>query len=425
MIKTFLRAVAIASFALVVTVAFVHAPARADDGLKLSRAVTKPMIAAQKHISEKDWPAAIAQLREVQAMEGKTEYDTFMVNTFLGVALFQSGDKKGATEAFIAAAAVPNLPPEKHAEAVQKAMMLIVDAKDYAKLVEFAKTNMPDETLTSTTATYLAISHFHLENDAESLKYAQKAVDLAESAGQKPDRDIYQVILTAQGHMKDLKAQIKTVQIMSKRYGTPEDWGRLIDISLRTLPQKSANLATAALFLYRLQLITKAETPKDDYQTFADLAIDQRSPGDAVAALMAAQAEGKTGPKTAATLAKAQKQAAADRPTLSVAETAATKSPQANMAVSVAEGYLGYKLYADAERMAVIAVAKNGPKQNEAYLVLGAAQAMQGKRQEAAATFAKVRGDSALESAAQAWIIYATRTYDAAPAPAAPASPAQ
>jgi hypothetical protein len=184
---------------------------------------------------------------------------------------------------------------------------------------------------------------------------------------------------------------------------------------------KSGTREIAALYLYRLRLTAGAETPADEYLLVADLALALRYPGEAQKALQQGIAAGTLSQASAAAaLNKANAQVRADEPTLPAADAAAAKSPSANGDVSVAEDYYGYDKFADVVRVAQRAIAKGGPKALEARLLLGVVQARQGDNATAAQSLALVRGDVALERAAQLWTLYATRKYGrtAAAAPA-------
>lgn len=425
----FLRAVALAGFSLFATAALV-APtptfaadkSKDKDAPKVSRTLGKAMGDIQKLLQAKDWPNAIAKLKEVQPNLTE-DYDKYVLNTYLAIAQFQSGDHKGAAESFAAAAAAEKVPASDHDEAVHKALMLYSDVKDYPKVVELAqKYYKPDTPLTEDTARLIGAAAFYSNDYPTALSYGRRAIDAGSVGGKVPAREAYELVLLTQSRMKDLPGQIKTVSEMAGLYGSGDDWAHALDFTFSTFQSKNKQAnATAAFYLYRLRMIVDADTDVTDYTLAGQLALDQNSPGDAIKAFSTAQARNKfDAKKNGALYARAVQDAKKDQPTLPQAETIATKSPKADPILSVAESYFGYGKYADSERAAQNAVAKGGPKLNQALLLLGAAQTMQNKTAEATATLAKVNADP-YNKVAALWSLYANRKYGQA-ATATPAA---
>lgn len=425
--KNLVRAVLVASLSLFFAgAAFTATPAVAADAAKdaskpkLSKAASKPLSDAQKAFNAKDWATMLAKVKEAEALANLTDYDKYIVNYFMGLAYFNSGDKAASTPYFVAAAESTAAPVEERTTALRIAIDLENQAKDYAKVKELGQQAETVGAFNGGVAAIVAIAYYETGDFPNAKVFAQKSIDTDIAARKTPDRSAYQIILMAQNRQKDIPGETKTLETMSTNYGDAEDWGHLIDISLGMLP-KASSREIAALYLYRLRLTAGAETPADEYLMVADLALALRYPGEAQRALQQGIVAGTLSQaRAAAALNKANAQARADEPTLPVADAAAAKSPSANGDVSVAEDYYGYGKYADATRVAQRAIAKGGPKAMEGQLLLGVVQARQGDNAAAAQSLALVRGDAALERAAQLWTLYATRKYGQ-PAAAAPA----
>jgi tetratricopeptide (TPR) repeat protein len=423
--KNLVRAVLVASLSLFFAgAAFTATPAVAADAEaaakpKLSKAASKPLSEAQKAFATKDWALMLAKVKEAQALPDLTDYDKYIINYFMGLAYFNSGDKASATPCFTAAAESTAAPPEERNSALRIAIELENDAKDFAKVIELGQQAMKTGALEGTIAAVVSVAYYNSGDYPNAKIFAQRSIDSDTAAGKLPDRGAYQVLLMSQNRQKDIPGEIKTLEIMSTDYGVAEDWGHLIDISLGLLP-KSSTREVAALYLYRLRLTAGAETRADDYLLVADLALGLHFPGEAQKALQQGINAGTLSQaKAAGTLNKANAAARVDEPTLAVADAAAAKSPSANGDVSVGEDYYGYGRYADAVRLAQRAIPKGGVKAIEAQLLLGVVQARQGDNATAAQSLALVRGDAALERVAQLWTLYATRKYGA-PAATAP-----
>lgn len=424
----FLRALAVAGLCLIATGTAPKAFA-ADDaakqGPKISSAIAKPMQAAQKALTAQDWKGALDALKEAQANSDLTDYDKYVINYYSGIAYVRTNDDADAATAFTAAAespAISEVPDDQRSQAIRIAIELQNQMSNWNKVIELGK--VADANKVSDPAIYgmLAIAYVNANDYATATVDAQKSVALYKAAGKTPEHSVYQVILLAQAKQHDIQGETKTLETLANLYGEPQDWGNLIDIALGTLqtPNKG-NRELAALFLFRLRIATKAETSGDDYLLASEVAMGLNSPGDAQASLQAGLASGKLSQdKAAPALAKANARARGDEASLGAAEKAASKEKTNAGAVSVAEGYFGYGRYADAARVAQLAIAKGGPKTLEAQMLLGCAQAMEGDDATATQTLAQVKGDPALESAAHLWTLYATRAYGkTAAAPAA------
>ncbi len=418
-----LRAVMAASFSLFVAGALMATPSYAADAAKpppISKSVQKQLTEANKALIAKDWQTALVKLKEAQAVSGLADYDKYIINYYMGVAYVNLNDHPNAAIAFTEAAQSTTAPADQHAQAIRLAMELQNEAKNYTKVIELGQIAAKNNEVDGKVATALALAYYNTGDYTNAGSFAQKAIDLGKTANQVPDRSVYQILLSSQSRMKDSASVIKTLEIMSNLYGNSEDWGHLIDFSLGTLttPVKS-NRETAALYLYRLRLVTGADTTGDDYLMMADLSIGQNSPGDALQALHAGINSGSlSSVKAAAVMAKANARAKGDEAALPASEAVAAKSPKADGDMSVAEGYYGYGRYTDAARVAQRALGKGGSKLAQATLLLGISQARSGDP-AAAAALAQVKGDPALERAAQLWTIYVTRKYGAAGTPPA------
>jgi Tfp pilus assembly protein PilF len=426
-----LRAMAIAClplFAASVAVATAPASAAEKNTPQPSSDLKKPLGEAYKLLQAKDWTNAIAKLKECEP-KISTDYDKYLVYTFLAISYNNLGDVKSAADAFAHAAEAKDIPESDRQETIRKAIQINKDAQNFAKAIEIAKANYNFNGPVEEAISALVSECYYFQNDfSNAAVYAQKAIDAATAAGRIPNQKNFVILLNSQGQSKNLAGQIVTLESLVRYYGSPEDWSKLILVSLdevsRAKVDKSAvankSKDVASLFLLRLELVANPEMPTDDYLDAAVLADGLRFYGETVRFLNAGKAKGLNNPNASRLLSVAAGDAKNDEATLAQAESVAAKGATAALDVSVAEDYFGYGRYADAERVVNRAIGKGGVKKLEALLLLGAIQAIQGKNDAAAASFNQVKGDPALEVAAKAWNIYATRKYgQTPPAPAA------
>jgi hypothetical protein len=381
--------------------------------------VAVPLRHAYNALQNKDWAIAIANCQKAQSLAGLAPFDTFMINYFLGIAYYRAGDLVHASDAYFAAAQSSAAPADLRNDAILSGVQIANDAKLRERaltLVAMADTaGIASEKLFG----IAAIASYDRNDFAATESWAQKGIAVAKKGGGSASHMTWQMLLLAQSRQKKYAAEIETLESMCPEFGDGKDWGSLIDISFGQMAdlKNDAGLETAALYLYRLRLATKAASVADDYVFGAQLALALNSPGDAQAMLAAGTAANLLSGNADAVKAKAEadKRAAADTAALAKAEELAGKAKTGDASVSVGEGYFGYGRYSDAARMATAALAKGGRKTAAARLLLGAAQAMGGDAAAARASLSAVSGDVALTRAARLWSLYASRK----PVPAA------
>jgi hypothetical protein len=99
-----------------------------------------------------------------------------------------------------------------------------------------------------------------------------------------------------------------------------------------------------------------------DYGIIAALALSNGYPVEAQADLEAGQAAGKLNGKAAAQLPAVRARAAKDRASIASFDSMATKSPNGELDVKLAEAYYGYGRYEDAVAAARRGLSKGGGK---------------------------------------------------------------
>ena len=156
---------------------------------------------------------AVAKLKEAQAIADSSDYDKYLINTYLGVAYYNLNDIPATAAAFDAAALSPAIPADELEEAVHKAMVLEYNAANYPKVIELSKLVLkPGAPFAERIATLAASSYYLSGNYAEAVTLAQKIIDTDTAAGHLPDRSVYQIVFGAQNRQKDLPGEIKTLR---------------------------------------------------------------------------------------------------------------------------------------------------------------------------------------------------------------------
>ena len=416
--KNFLRAAFVAalmSTASVTGMAMTTTPAQAAD--QLSKDVAVDLKAAQDALTAKDIATAAAQIKAAQALADRTPFDDFTINRFLSAVAAQQQDYATAAtayDAFIAAPFFNNLKPEEQKAAYHDATIVSQNAQHWSKVIEYGQKLEAMQGLDDLTETMIAIAYFQTKDNTNALKYAQMAVAAAKAEGKEPQPNATIIIGNIEGK-SDPDAARRAIETLILSSNNPDDWGKLIDDALSHKGTKSID----ALFLFRLRNAVGA-SKADDLTMQAGLAAQQHLDKEAATVLEEGINSGKLTSGQATGLSAARGNAARDAGVLNSVAAAANSSKNGQAALALAEDYWGYGRYADVEAMARLASTKGGLKDpGEATMLLGMAQAMQGKNAEAQTTLAGVSGAIARTRAARLWSLYAQVKAKGAATPAA------
>jgi hypothetical protein len=384
-------------------------------GPKLTPAVQKHLVAAQTANNKKDYAAALSELDAATQTSGLTPADTVMINRFkmsvhIGMKDYAAADldSEAAADAVLAD---PTAIAEADKEGLFKAgMELSLNNKHYDKSAKYAKALAALPTPQDGNTQGLMAQSMYLGGDyAGATALAQKGIDAATAANQRPNRTLYDTIMSAQVKQGDQPGALKTLETIVTIYNDPEDWAQLLPVTLGTKGMRDIDY----VYVGRLWLATGAKISTQDISLIGSTASKLAFYGDAVAAEKA----GASG------FAPADAKADADKKTMP-AQIAAGAKQGGEYNVKTAEALIGYGMYPEAEKMARDAKTKGGAKDPaEPDMVLGMALAGQGKYAEAATTFAGVQqSNPASARVARLWALYTKNK--ANPPAAAPAQAA-
>ena len=369
---------------------------------KVSKAVGATLNEALKSMQAKDWPAAVAKIKEAQALPDRTAFDDVNINLFLAEAAGSAGDLQTARVAAEAAAdstANADLEPTNRKSLYLLAFQLAGRGAQWQKTLSYGQTLESMGGLDSDGEADMAVAYYNLKDTANANKYAQKSIADAKAAGKQPNQAAMQLMVNAQAQSNPAAAEqmLESVVLQS---GSPDDWGRLIDHSFGA----SGMNDVLAMDLYRLKYLTHS-LRGDDAGLAGKLANQLYYPGDAVTILQSAGVGGKD-------LATAKSNAAKEQGSLN-AEIAAAKRGSGQDAVKVGEALYGYGRYAEAEELSRLAISKGLGKCKtrcdaaQPPLLRGIALVGQGKLAEAVTVFNGVTGSQAATKTAHLWSIYA------------------
>jgi hypothetical protein len=378
---------------------------------KLSSAVGKKLMEAQKASAAKDFQAALKAVQEAQAESNLSNYDKQKIYQFLTFIEVSLGDQAAADAAAEAAADLPEIAEEDKAEVVRNAMVLAINAQHYDKALNYAKqvaamTPAPD----AKTQAIINQAYYLGGDYAAAQASAQKAIDAAIAAGKVPERNDLQIVLSAQVKQKDEAGAEVTLEKLVAYYNDPKDWTQMIDIALGTPGLRDLD----AIYLGRLMFAVGAQVSAQDASLFGSTASHLTFYGDA----MNAEQHGGTG------FPSPDAKAAADKKAMPQQIVAGQKQG-GEYNVKLAEALYSYGMYPEAEAAARLAQSKGNAKDpSEPAMVIAMSQIAQGQYQAGIDTLNTVKGGGpATPRIVRLWTDYAkTKLSPPAAAPATAAA---
>jgi hypothetical protein len=375
----------------------VCASAMAADAPKapaVSPAVYKQLVLVQGAMAKKDYPAAQAALDAAKAVPSRKPYDDLMIGRLaVSVHLGANDMTTAATDAEAVADTDPAVLPETEKQAIYlTALKLSMYAKHYDKATKYSKLYMTTTPPPAGADLALATQALYLGGDyAGATAIAQKNIDAAIAAGQKPARSDLDIIMAAQVKQKDEVGAEKTLETLVANYNMPEDWNQIMGVSLTTKGMREIDY----IYMGRLMLVNGGKISASDAQLVGSVANKSALYGDAEAMQKAG------GPAPDARMA-------ADRKSIA-AQIAAEAKQGGEYAVKTGETLYGYGMYAEAEAAARLAQTKGGAKDpTEAPMLIAMSQAAQGKYAEAATGFSGITAaNPASARVARLWSYYA------------------
>jgi len=399
---------AAASAAILLGVASTAIAAEAPKGPKPTAAVLKNLQAAQTANNKMDFPAAQAAIDAAKKVSDRTPYDDYLIARFatsihIGMQDLDAADVDAEAAADLDPSAIPDT--EKPA-VYNTAMQLALRGKHTDKAVKYAKAYLattPPPTGKDLETVVMAL--YQGGDYAGATALAQKNIDAAIAANQKPPRNDLDVILASQVKQKDEVGAEKTLETLVANYNMPDDWNQIMGVALTTKGMRDVDY----VYMGRLMFLQGGKVSPTDASLIGSTASRLGFLGEAAQA----QKLGGTG------FADPGPKIDADKKTFA-AQVAAGPKQNGVYNVKTAEAAYGYGMYPEAETLARAAKEKGGVQDpTEPDMVLGMAQAAQNKYADAAQTFGAVQqSNPASARVARLWGYYAKVKANPTAAPA-------
>jgi tetratricopeptide (TPR) repeat protein len=378
----------------------------------VSRAVAKPLKAAQDAMKARRFQEANAKLREVQAISGKTEYDQYLVDEMLGFIAISTKNYPEAKRALEATLNSRYFPQSDVPKRVTTLAQVNYQLKNYDKTIEYGQRAVKGGYADDSLYTLMAQSYYLKGDYRATQRFVENYVDGVVKRGQRPKEEYLKFISSACDKLGDSECATRNYEKLVAYYPKAEYWQNLLSSILRAKDQSDKNLMHAYRLASEVDILKQA----DDYTEMAQLAQEEGAFGDAERILQKGFerkvfADERTVNKNKRLLAVIQTNMAQDKAALAKEAQAAATAKTGDEDVNVGLAYLGYQQYPQAIAAFERAITKpRGPEARslaEVRLLLGIAQLEAGNKDAAVKAFRAVKGDPKLERLANLWSLHA------------------
>ena len=359
----------------------------------VTRALAKPLKAAQDAMAAKNYDEAIAHVKEAQAVPGeKSAYDQYAMNGLL----LQAYNGKHDTANVVPV--LQQLVQSQYTNADQRRSFYKFIAgyefqeKDYTKALDAANDVVKNGGNDVETQNLIAKSEYLTG------KYKEAAVTMQEivSKLEKPDEDSLKLLWQFDLKADDKAGASRAVEKLVAYYPKPEYWSNAL-ASLANADTKDAHLE---LNIYRLMNDVGVLNRPTDYADMAEIALDAGYPGETVAVLQKAFGanvftDQRDKERYQHLLEGAKQRATSDQASLTENEKKAQAEANGDGLVQVGAAYLSY----GQNDKAIAAVSQGIAKVNlkypdDANLLIGIAQLRAHDNAAAQKAFEKVAASS-------------------------------
>ncbi len=382
----------------------------ADAAPSIGPKVGKPMKAAQDAMKAKNWAEALAKVKEAQAIEGKSAFEEYQINEFLGFILINQKDYTGAAAAFEKNITSGQVPAAELNNKLKTVAQLTFQTKQYPKAIDYTSRYLKAVPGEPDMQMLLAQGYYLQKNYKSASEAALPAIVASERAGKKPDENWLLLMMRSNYELNDNAGIQTSLEKLVRHYPKPDYWDGL----LSTMAKTGERNDRLTLGIYRLRLETGTLKRADDYIEMGQLAIDAGVPGEAQQVVEAGFAnklldvpESKA--RNERLLASAKKLVEADKATIANEAKAAQAAPTGQADVGVGQAFLSYGQYDQAIEALDRGIKKGSVKlPEEAQISLGIAYLKKGQKAQAQSAFKAVAGDSPWARLAGLWALRAS-----------------
>jgi tetratricopeptide (TPR) repeat protein len=389
---------------LALVLAFVFAlvldtPALAQGTPTVSKTFAKPLKEAQDAMKARKYDAAMAKLKEIQGMSGKSAYDEHLMHEMMGFLYFRANDFTAAARELEPGLNSGFLKPAEVPRRVKDLAVIHLRLKNSPKAIEFGQRAIKGGFADDTTYTVMEQAYYLKGNQKETMRFVNEYIDQQVKAGKTPKERSLQTLMQACTALNDNACQTRAMERLVSYYPKGDYWQNLLDSLFKEV--KETGTEATQLQLYRLAVEVNVLKDPEDYNEMAQLAMEQGAPGEAVRILekgfasnVFADQRSKDKNTRLLAAAKLAKEASSDT--------------TGNKDIALGMAHLSYQQYPQA----VEAIQKGIKKGSltdpaQAQLLLGIAQLKAANKDEAVKAFRAVKGDDKLKQLADLWTLHA------------------
>ena len=229
--------------------------------------ISKPMIAAEKSIAEKKYPAALQHIADAEKVEGKTDYERYLLDRMRASAALGSGNDALAVKSLESALASGRIPAADTLNFIDSIARIHYRLKDYKQTAIWAARALKEPGVRPETRLMMGHAAYLNGDYATSKNEIGTYLATIEQAGTAATEEQLRLLASAALKSNDLPAYVATLEKIVVRFPTREYWTDLI-YRVESKPGFPERLALDA---YRLKLITGALVEKSDYLEMASL----------------------------------------------------------------------------------------------------------------------------------------------------------
>ena len=377
---------------------------------KVRPEVGKPLQQAQDMLKGKRYKDALAKLREVDGVSGKTPNEAFQIEWTRANAALGAGENDTAAKAFEAVINSGKAPANAQVSIIDTLVKLYANNKDYASALKWGNRYYKEGGTNPQIRTQMIQAHFLSGDFANAAKESQADISADEKAGRTPSEEKLQLLANSYLRQKNNSGYSATIEKMLNYYPKKSLWANVIS-GVQKKPGFSDRLA---LDVYRLQLATGNLTSTNDFMEMAQLALQGGFAAEGKKIIDDGYANGSFGKGAEAERHKRLKDLADKR--LADAKKLTASGQEENDANAAKDGNalvtLGERLVANGQAEKGIALMEAGVKKGnlrrpeDTKLHLGLAYIQAGQKSKGIQTLKTVQGSDGVADLARLWVIF-------------------
>jgi tetratricopeptide (TPR) repeat protein len=384
---TFVLGASMAIFGVTFTAAGLLAPTVAVAQQKIGVNVGKHLKVAQEAIQKKRWDAALGAIKQAQAVDSKTAFETYKINELLWYVYLQQGRNADAARLLEQQIASPQMPGGEKVQRTKTLAQLYFRAGNHGKAIQAANQYLKSAPGDGEMQLLVANGYYQQKDYKNAIAAAERLL----KGSQRPSEDLLQLVLRSNYELKDKAGTARALEQLLKYYPSPDTWDRLLDGYLAQAKHDHELMA-----LYRLSedvgSLTKARQYTDMSQALVvgGFAIEgQRIIEKGLAANLF---QGEEHSRAQRTLEAAKRRADVERQALAKAPAMLAAAKTGEDLHKVGQLYFSNGDYAQSADALRKALAKGGLSDADSVnMLLGVALVRQGKNAEAGKAFDAIK----------------------------------